>query len=185
MNINDALKILDEHIKSSEMKKHCIFSAYIMEELAKTLNQDPVLWFLTGLFHDIDNEKEGSNPQTHGLLAEAILEKSGFTDENAIEAIKFHNAENNGIGERSKLLHHALSACETVSGLISAMALILPDKRVEKVKVKSLLKRMKEKAFARNVSRESIQECEKFDMPLDKFMEISLNGAKRAEAEHY
>jgi len=183
MQVEEAKKVLNKYINSIQLKQHMIYSAYIIKELAEELNENPEKWFIAGLLHDIDIEQENYSEDKHGLLGVDILKNEGLDDEEVLECIKYHSAELNGLGKREKKFHFALSASESVSGLISAMALILPDKKVEKVKVKSLLKRMKEKAFARNVSRENIMECEHFGMSLDKFMEIALRGAKKAEAE--
>jgi predicted hydrolase (HD superfamily) len=157
-----------------------LYSAYILEELAVILKEDPHLWFLTGLFHDIDLEHPTYNDSGHGLIAETILNQEGIIDSKMIAAIKLHNAELNRAGVRESLLDFALSAGESVSGLISAMAVILPDKKIESVKIKSLKKRMKEKAFARNVNRENILECEKLGLELNNFFQIALNGMIRA-----
>ena len=71
---------------------------------------------------------------------------------------------------------HALAAGETVTGLIIATAMVYPDKKIASVKGKSVVKRMKEKAFAASVSRENILECEKIGVPLNEFVELSLGA---------
>ena len=181
MNIENAYAMLDKYIASETLKKHMVYSAFILKEIAAHMNEVPNKWFIAGLLHDLDIEQEDYTHEKHGLITAELLRKEGYSDSDVIEAIKYHNAENNGLGERKEKLHFALSASESLSGLISAMALILPDKDIRKVKVKSLLKRMKEKAFARNVSREQIMECEKFDMNLEVFMRLALEGVKRGE----
>jgi len=71
-----------------------------------------------------------------------------------------------------------LAAGETITGLIVATALVYPDKKLASVKVKSILKRMKEKAFARSVDREIIRECEAIGIPLNEFADLSLNAMR-------
>jgi predicted hydrolase (HD superfamily) len=74
------------------------------------------------------------------------------------------------------VLDHALAASESITGLIIACAMVYPDRKISSVKPKSIRKRMKEKGFARNVSRESILECEKAGIPFEEFVEISLKA---------
>ena len=77
---------------------------------------------------------------------------------------------------RRKRIHRQLSPQHTITGLITATALVYPDKKLASVKVKSIVKRMKEKAFAASVNRDIIRECEKIDLALAEFAEISLNA---------
>ena len=86
-----------------------------------------------------------------------------------------HNEEPHG-KTRTEKFHHALAASETITGLIIATTLVYPDKKLESVKPKSIKKRMKEKAFAARVSRETIMECEKLDMDFDEFSMICLTA---------
>jgi len=99
-----------------------------------------------------------------------------------VEAIKAHNAEALGI-ERTTEMGLALSAAESITGLIVAATLVLPDKRLSSVRPKSIIKRMKEKAFARNVNRETIRECEKLGMDLERFVELSLKAMQGIAGE--
>src|SRR4030043_182945 len=77
---------------------------------------------------------------------------------------------------RNAEFHPALAAGETITGLIVATALVYPDRKIASVKVKSITKRMKEKAFTASVNRETIRECEKIGLSLDEFVEISLGA---------
>ena len=76
------------------------------------------------------------------------------------------------------VFHYALAAGETVTGMIVAAALVYPDKKLASVKAKSVTKRMKEKAFAASINRDTIMECERLGLPLDEFVEISLQAMK-------
>jgi predicted hydrolase (HD superfamily) len=78
--------------------------------------------------------------------------------------------------ERIRPIDFALSAAENITGLIVAAALVQPEKRLASVKASSVIKRMKEKAFAKNVRREAILECERIGLSLDEFVEISLGA---------
>jgi predicted hydrolase (HD superfamily) len=86
-----------------------------------------------------------------------------------------HNEMATGL-DRTTEFQHALAAGETITGLITATAMVYPDKKVSSVKPKSVTKRMKEKAFAASVKRESIMECEQIGIPLDQFAAISLEA---------
>ncbi len=90
-----------------------------------------------------------------------------------VDAIKMHNEEATGL-DRTTEFQHALAAGETITGLITATALVYPDKKLSSVKTKSITKRMKEKAFAASVSRENIMECELIGIPLPEFATLSL-----------
>ena len=173
MNREDALALLDAHIQSVNMKKHCFASEAVMRALARRLGKNEEEWGLAGLLHDIDVEITNADPYTHGPHASVILE--GKVPAAVLDAIVMHNEVASG-KERETEFQHALAAGETITGLITATALVYPDKKVASVKVKSVTKRMKEKAFAASVRREVILECEKIGLTLDEFTEISLTA---------
>jgi predicted hydrolase (HD superfamily) len=103
-------------------------------------------------------------------------------DPDIVEAIRMHNEQAHG-DKRSTRFHHALAAGETVTGLIIATALVYPDKKLASVKPKSIVKRMKEKAFARSVNREIVMECDKLDIPLNEFAELALKAMQSISGE--
>ena len=84
---------------------------------------------------------------------------------------------------RTNEFQHALAAGETITGLIYATALVYPDKKIKDVKPGSIIKRMKQSAFAASVSRENIMECEKISISLEEFVEITLNAMKGIAGE--
>jgi uncharacterized protein len=86
-----------------------------------------------------------------------------------------HNEKASG-KKRSSMFQHALAASETITGLVVASALVCPDKKLAGVKPKSVVKRMKEKAFAASVNRDNIMECEKIGIPIDEFAELCINA---------
>ena len=108
----------------------------------------------------------------HGEVTAAILKAEGFPPE-MIEAIRSHNAEHLGI-ERSVPFGVALAAAESATGLVAAMALILPSKSLADVKTKSVFKRMKEKSFARNVDREDIRRVGEIGLDVREFLDIAI-----------
>lgn len=171
---DEAMALLKSYIKNEKMIRHCLASEAVMVGLAKRLDEDEEKWALTGLLHDLDVELVNADLSIHTLETEKILRDKGV-DEDIIEAIGMHN-ETASKTERSKKFHHALAAGETITGLIVATALVYPDKKLASVKPKSIRKRMKQKAFAAGVNREIIMECEKIDLDLNEFCEISLTA---------
>ncbi len=172
----EAIRLLEDNLKNENLVKHCLATEAIMRQLAIRLDENEELWGIAGLLHDIDFEQTKDSPSDHTLMAEKILREHGVSEE-VISAIKSHNAEELGF-ERKDRIEHLLAAAETITGLIVAAALVRPDKKLAGVKVKSIKKRMKEKAFARAVRREVIAECEEAGLSLDEFMGISLKATQ-------
>ena len=170
---DEALDLLKAHVQSENMLKHCLASEAVMRTIARRLGEDEEAWGLAGLLHDIDVEETQADPYTHGVYSEKILK--GKVDDEVLDAIMMHNEMASG-KERSTRFQHALAAGETITGLITATALVYPDKKVASVKTKSVTKRMKERAFAASVKRENIMECEKIGLPLHEFAELSLSA---------
>jgi putative nucleotidyltransferase with HDIG domain len=176
MNVQEAEELLKKHVKDTKMLYHSYASAAVMEALAERLGEDKVKWSVTGMLHDIDSEITDKDPSRHALEAENIL-KDYDVDEEMLDAIRMHNEEATG-KERTTKFQHALAAGETITGLIYATALVYPDKKIKSVKPKSIKKRMKEKAFAASVNRNTIRECEEIGIPLEEFIDLSLNAMK-------
>jgi len=169
-----AVDLLKTYVKNENMLKHSFASEAVMKGIARELGMDEKKWGFAGLLHDIDIELVNNDLSRHGLEAERILKTAGL-DIEIIEAVKMHNETAHGL-KRSAVFHHALAAGETMTGLITATALVYPDKRLASVKVKSITKRMKEKAFAASVNRETIMECEIIGIPIGRFAEICLES---------
>ena len=177
MTREEAIELLNKHIQNERMKNHCYASEAVLRALAEKLGRDVDQWGLAGLLHDIDVEITYADPKRHALEAVPILEAAGM-DAESIEAIKLHNEEASGI-PRTKEFHHALAAGETITGLIVATTLVYPDKKLASVKPKSVVKRMKAKAFAASVNRDTIRECEKIGIPLPEFAELSVVAMRK------
>jgi putative nucleotidyltransferase with HDIG domain len=167
-----ALELLKSHIKNERMIAHSLSSEAVMRALAVRLGENEEKWGLAGLLHDLDVEITAGNPLTHALVAAQMLSELGL-DADIVDAVRMHNEMATGM-ERSTLFQHALAAGETITGLITATAMVYPDRKVASVKSKSITKRMKEKAFAASVNRESILECEKIGLSIDEFAALSL-----------
>ncbi len=168
--------LMEQYLESESMRKHCLASEVIMRALAPRFGADPDMWALAGLLHDLDYNETRENMSQHGLVTERILRESGVHPA-ITEAIKYHNAGNLGL-TRKEPIHFALTAAETITGLIVAAALIHPDKHVASLQPKSIKKRMKAKEFARSVNRDHIRLCEQIGISLDDFIVVSLDAMK-------
>ncbi len=165
---------MEKYLEADNLRKHSLATEAIMRALAPRLGGDPEMWGLAGLLHDLDyNETKGVMTQ-HTLVTEQVLRDNGV-DPAIGDAIKYHYAENLGL-TRNQPIHFALTAAETITGMIVAATLVYPEKKVAAVKPGSIKKRMKEKEFARAVNRDHIRLCEQFGMPLDEFIPLSLEA---------
>ncbi len=176
-----ARELFDKHIKDPVIRNHCRESEAVLRALAKRLGEDEELWGIAGLLHDIDFDETKDDVSQHCVKCVDILKNAGVSDE-LIEVIVSH-AYGTDCGdyknkERTTQFQHALAAGETATGLIYAYGLMRPDKKLEGAKVKSLKKKFKDKSFAAKVDREVIRECEKLDLELSEFLEISLDAMK-------
>jgi len=152
-----------------------------MAKLARHVDADETLWGLTGLLHDLDVELTKDNMRRHTHETAGILREEGVV-EDIIEAICLHNEQAHD-RRRSEPLHHALAAGETITGLITATALVYPDKKLASVKPKSVRKRYKEKLFAAGANREIISECEKIGISVPDFCDLCLEAMQEIAPE--
>ncbi|KAA0006776.1 MAG: HD domain-containing protein [Thermoplasmata archaeon] len=171
MQYDEAMKFF-ENVKNENLKKHMISVAAIMQKLAEKFGEDAEKWRIVGLLHDIDYEF--TDMEEHGKVAADMLKN--FLPDDALNAIRAHN-EKTGYKPEKKL-DYALIASDAISGLIVAAALVMPDKKLSKVSVKTLKNKFKDKSFARKISREKILYCEKLGLSLEEFFLLSLNAMK-------
>lgn len=174
MSREEAIELMEQHLETEPLRKHSLASEAIMRSLATRFDEDPEQWGLIGLLHDIDYNETRDKMDKHALVTEQILLEKGV-DPSISEAIKYHNAKNLGL-TRNQPVHWALTAAETMTGMIVAATLVNPDKKLSSLKAKSVKKRMKAKEFARSVNRDHILLCEKMGLSLDDFIEISINA---------
>jgi len=170
----EAVKLMKDYLQVESLRKHCYATEAVMRAMAERLGHDPELWGIVGLLHDLDYNETKDQPSQHSLKTAEILKEKGVTNE-VIEAIKGHNAEALGI-ERKTDLDVAITCSECITGMVVATALVYPDKKISSVKPSSIIKRMKQKEFARNVNRESIRKCEDLHISLEEFAELSLKA---------
>lgn len=155
----EAWALLTEYTQSDSLLKHALAVEAAMRWYARQLGEDESLWGITGLLHDFDYERfptyslEGAEPSGHPFEGCRILRELGYPEE-MLTAILGH-ATYSGV-ERTTPLARALFAVDELSGLITAAVLVRPDRSIHALEVKSVRKKMKDKAFARGVNREDI-----------------------------
>jgi putative nucleotidyltransferase with HDIG domain len=165
LSYQDALALLREHTKNENLVKHAMAVSFALRAYARRYGEDEVLWSVTGLLHDLDYE-EYPTLEEHTLFTAHWLRERGYPEE-AVQAILAHN-DLRGVPRDNKLAH-ALFACDELTGLITATALVRPNKSIIGLEPGAVRKKMKDKAFARGVNREDIVKgAEELDMPLDE-----------------
>lgn len=163
MNRDEALTILQEFIENQNLIRHMLAVEAAMRFYAEKYNQNVDTWGITGLLHDFDWEIHPSLDE-HPQKGEPILRKRGVPDE-ICRAILSH-ADHTGI-PRESMMEKALFACDEITGLIVAVALIRPSKSLADLTVKSIKKKWKDKSFAAGANREEIAKgAEAFDIDL-------------------
>ncbi len=177
---DEAVVILKENISNENLRKHHYAVAAAMRALAKEFGGDVDKWEVVGLLHDADYEETRDDPERHTLVIAEQLEERRVSEE-IVRAIKAHNYERLDVMPETEM-EWALVACDGLTGLIVAVALVHPTK-LDGVSVESVMKKFDSKSFAAGADRDTILFCEKkLDVPLEEFVGIVLNGMKeRAE----
>jgi putative nucleotidyltransferase with HDIG domain len=152
VNRSDAWCLLTEFTQSESLRKHALAVEACMRAYARKFGGDEEKWSLVGLLHDFDYEKY-PGAEDHPFRGSEILAERGWP-EDMRRAILSH-ADYSGV-KRESPMEKALFACDELAGFITATALIKPNKSLAEVDAKSVRKRMKDKAFARSVSRDDI-----------------------------
>lgn len=170
---DEALALLGQYITNPNMLKHCLATEAVMRALARRLGENEDKWGLAGLLHDLDVETQ-PDLAVHTSETVQVLQERGV-DPDIIDAIRMHNEQAHG-DTRHTRFHHGLAAGETITGLVTATALVYPDKKLGSVKPKSVRKRFKEKAFAKGADREIIAECEHLGLEVNEFCDLALQA---------
>ena len=153
---DEAFAILDEHVQDPGLKRHMLSVEAAMRHYARKLDADPDEWGMAGLLHDFDWEIHPSL-EAHPKEGAPILRDRGVP-ETVVRAILSHNTEGTGV-ERERPIDYALLACDEITGLIIAAALVRPHKDVRQLKVKSIKRNWKDKLFAAGVDRDHVREA--------------------------
>ena len=155
-NRSDAWDLVCEYTKNINLRRHMLAVEEGMRAYARRFGEDEDLWGLVGLIHDFDYERYPDVAvDGHPNTGAPILRERGY-DEMVIRAVLSHATEVTGVERRSRM-EHALFAIDDLTGLIVAVALVRPSKDIRDVKVKSIKKKWKDRAFAAGVHREAIE----------------------------
>jgi len=165
------LAIVEARVANENLRRHMLATEAIMRALAGRLGADPELWGLAGLAHDLDCEETGDDFSRQGVVAADTLRDLG-APESVAHAVMAHNPATGVVAE--SVFDVALLATDQLSGLITAAALVRPEKDLAGVSLKSVRKRFRESAFARGVDRDAIARCGELGLELDEFLAIGL-----------
>lgn len=168
-----ALELLNTHVKTKNLVKHCLAVEAIMKALARKFQQDEELWGLAGLLHDLDYEYTKDKPDQHGFKTVELLKPYDVPQE-VLDAILAHCEKK----DRETMMEKAIYVADPTSGFIVAAALITPEKSLSVIDVDFLLRRFKEKLFAKGANRQQMMKCEDLGLSLNEFFGISLEAMK-------
>jgi putative nucleotidyltransferase with HDIG domain len=174
----ESLVFVKKHIKNRNLVNHMIAVSTIMKRMANHFGEDPTLWEAVGMLHDVDYERTRDDFSRHGLLSATIV--ADYLPNEGLKAIRAHNPMT-GVEAESRI-EISLFAADAISGMIVAGALVRPT-RLEGMKPKSLRRRMKDKSFARTVSRENIMRCEEIGLDLNTFLALSIEAMQSVSNE--
>jgi putative nucleotidyltransferase with HDIG domain len=176
-----AVALCRERCLKETTVRHLISVEGVMRSLAIQFGEDADLWGLTGLFHDLDQDHtgdEGDDGTGHAELAASWLREAGV-DERVVNGVLANAYET----YRTDLMSRAVVHADAIAGLLVASALVRPE-RAFGMKVSSVKKKLKEKAFAPGVNRDEITGVESsIGMPLDEFLAVSIAGLQSVAAE--
>ena len=176
MNRDFCYSILKEFTKSDSLLKHAYAVETCVRAYAEKYNEDKNYWGNVALLHDFDYEMYPTEVG-HPFKGSEILNEKGFSEEfrNAI----LSHADYSGV-PRNSLLEKVLFACDELAGFITAVTYVRPSKSIDEVEVKSVLKKMKDKAFARAVNRDDIKKgAEELGIPLEEHIQFCIDAMKK------
>ncbi|MFZ7131436.1 MAG: HD domain-containing protein [Eubacteriales bacterium] len=179
MNREEMMNFLRQYLTSEHLIKHSLAVEAVMKRLAEHFNvKDMELWSKTGLLHDLDADMVNYevNPHLHGPETVRILKEKGIGNEDMYHAILSHNMITNI--PRISTLDKALFSADPITGFITAVTLVRPDKRIDSVQVKSVKKKVKDKGFAAGANRDAMKSIEALDLAFDDFIQLSLDAMK-------
>jgi putative nucleotidyltransferase with HDIG domain len=175
MDRTEALKAVQDNVKNENLIKHMLAAEAVMRALARRFGENEDEWGLAGLLHDIDIELTHADLTVHGRPGAQMARQLG-AGEAVCRAILAHNA---ALGEPCvSLMDKALFCTDPLTGLITAAALVRPDKKLAGVETPSLRKRFKEERFAAGANRAQMARCREIGLELEEFFELGLKAMK-------
>jgi putative nucleotidyltransferase with HDIG domain len=175
-----AWSLLTEFTQSESLRKHALAVEACMRAYARQYGEDEQKWGVVGLIHDFDYEKYPTL-DNHPMRGSEILEQRGWPEE--IRRAILSHADHTGVARQTRL-EHALFACDELAGFITAVALVKPGKSLAEVDARSVLKKMKDKPFARSVNREDITRgAQELGVELEQHIAFCIEAMKGIVAE--
>ena len=175
MNRSEAISIVDEYIHNQSLKRHMLAVEAAMRFYARKLGEDPETWGIVGLLHDFDYEIHPTLDQ-HPQDGVTILQARGVP-ELIITAILSH--ADHTLVPRETVMQKALAACDEITGLITAVALVRPSRSLHDLSYTSVKKKWKDRAFAAGASREEIEKSSaEFGIPLWEHVENVIQAMR-------
>jgi putative nucleotidyltransferase with HDIG domain len=174
----EALGLVNTHLRKKNLVKHVLAVEAIMRALAKRYGGDPDVWGMAGLLHDLDYESTFEEPERHGCVTMDLIEGVDVPEE-VRHAILAH-CDRAGLDTD---MDRAIYAADPVTGLIVASALMHPSKKLAETDAEFVGKRFKEKRFAAGANREAIASCSELGLDLHEFLEISLDAMRSISEE--
>lgn len=172
---SEALNLLHEYTKGESLRKHAYAVETAMRAYALKFSADEELWGITGLLHDFDYEMYPQAPD-HPLKGSEILRTKGYPEE--VRMAILGHASYSGVPRDSQMAK-VLFACDELCGFIVACTLVRPEKKIAGLEVKSVKKKLKDKAFARSVNREEIAlGASELGVPIDEHIQFVIDALK-------
>ena len=174
MELAEARALVKDKTDKDITVRHLISVEGVMRALARRLGEDEDRWALAGLFHDLDQDQTGEDLSRHAFLAAEWLRQAGV-EEPVVNAVLAHAHEQYRTDPMARAVVHA----DAIAGLLVAAALVRPE-RSAGMKVSSVKKKLKEKAFAPGVNREEVYGAEAvLGLSLDEFVAVAIEGLQQ------
>jgi len=178
VDIEQARSLAREKTEKDTTYRHLVSVEGVMRRLGRHFGEDEEKWALTGLFHDLDQDQTADDPQRHAFLAAEWL-KEARVDADVINGVIAHGHPEYQRDRMSR----GIVAADAVAGLLVAAALVRPE-RSAGMKVSSIKKKLKEKAFAPGVNRDEINEAESnLGLSMDEFIALGIEGLQEVASE--
>lgn len=175
-----ALRLMHAWVGSESLRRHMYAVEAAMRAYARRLGEDEELWGVAGLIHDFDYER---HPDEHPRPGEAVLRAEGYPDD-LVHAVLAHGYPARTDAVPASRFDLALRACDEITGLISAAALVRPSRALRDLEAKSVMKKFKDRAFAAGVDREEVRAAaEEFGVDLREHVQFVIEAMREVAGE--
>jgi putative nucleotidyltransferase with HDIG domain len=178
MKREEALELVQKHLKNKNLVKHCLAVEACMRAMASRLGQDSEKWGLAGILHDLDYELTEKSPELHTTETIKILKEYGIESE-VVQAIQAHA----GKVPCQNAMDWSIYSIDPLTGLIIAATLMHPEKKLKAIDLDFVKRRYKEKSFARGARREEIEQCKNLGLELDEFLSICISAMQEIDQD--